>query len=54
MTDDKTPAEKFDETLGKLLSVSKKRLDEALEAGKELVEEVEQSIKPASDDEPGE
>lgn len=43
--------QRFEKTLGKLLSVSKEKLDEALEAEKTAVEEVEESIKPASSEE---
>jgi hypothetical protein len=43
---------RFEDALGKIVRVSKEELDKALSAEKDLAEEVEEIIKPASDEEP--
>ncbi len=47
-----SPMERFEETLGKLVSVTKKELDEALALEKRLAEEAEAAIEHPSDAEP--
>ena len=42
-----TPMQRFEEALGKIVKVSKKDLDAALEKAKMEVEEIEESIRPS-------
>ncbi len=49
---DNSPMKRFEETLGKLVSVTKKELDEALALEQRLAEEAEAAIEHPSDAEP--
>jgi hypothetical protein len=50
---DKSPMDRFEDALVKIVKVGKKELDEALEAEKHLAEKVEETIERPSDAEPG-